>query len=272
EKWKLPEFLVAQPNPEAKEEVKKRLLQVYKTYLKAWRQALDEDNSNRCTWPEFQAACRKVSFTGDVPGAWRSLDTDLAGSITLQEIDKDSSAVLATFKKWADDNFGGIRSAFVVFDADGSNSVTLREWRHACRIYGFNQGASSLFKQFDTENNGSLALEQVAFLDDWDFQPEKEMPEPVEPRAKEKKSVFQVARQMPIKRIIRTPQGLVPPERVCWDPLPGSFRAQSRGPGTGLPKAWCRWCQARGPCRHFAMRSAQGRGYDSLMSPEPGPR
>ena len=27
-----------------------------------------------------------------------------------------SSAVLATFKAWADDNFGGIRSAFAVFD------------------------------------------------------------------------------------------------------------------------------------------------------------
>jgi hypothetical protein len=27
-----------------------------------------------------------------------------------------SSEVLATFKAWADDNFGGIRSAFAVFD------------------------------------------------------------------------------------------------------------------------------------------------------------
>ena len=51
-----------------------------------------------------------------------------------------------TFKAWADEHFGGIRWAFAVFNADGSNSVTLREWRHACRIYGFNQGSSSLFK------------------------------------------------------------------------------------------------------------------------------
>ena len=34
--------------------------QVYKSYLKAWRLVLDADNSNRCTWPEFQAACRKI--------------------------------------------------------------------------------------------------------------------------------------------------------------------------------------------------------------------
>ncbi|CAE7207961.1 ehhadh [Symbiodinium pilosum] len=173
EKWKLPEFLIASPNEEAKEEVKRDLLATYKTYLKAWRLALDDNNSNRCTWPEFQSACRKVNFTGDVAGAWRALDTDLSGSITLQEVDYESSATLATFKKWADDNFGGIRSAFMVFDSDGSNGVTLREWRHACRIYGFHQGAASLFKQLDAEGTGSLALDQVAFLDDWDFQPEK---------------------------------------------------------------------------------------------------
>ncbi len=44
---------------------------------------------------------------------------------------------------------------------DGSNSVTLREWRYACRIYGFNSGASSLFKQLDGEGMGSLSLEQA---------------------------------------------------------------------------------------------------------------
>ena len=36
--------------------------EVYKSYLKAWRLALDADNSNRCTWPEFQAACRKIGI------------------------------------------------------------------------------------------------------------------------------------------------------------------------------------------------------------------
>ncbi|CAK9036228.1 unnamed protein product [Durusdinium trenchii] len=181
EKWKLPEYLTAKPSEEAKNAVKRQLMLVYKSYLKAWRVALDQDNSNRCSWPEFQAACRKVGFMGDVAGAWRALDADLSGSITLLEIDSESSSVLANFKAWADQNFGGIRSAFAVFDDDGSNSVTLREWRHACRIYGFNQGASSLFKQLDAEGMGSLSLDQVAFLDDWDFQPEKESP-PATPR------------------------------------------------------------------------------------------
>ena len=37
----------------------------------------------------------------------------------------------------------------------------MREWRYACRIYGFNQGAASLFKQLDAEGMGSLSLEQV---------------------------------------------------------------------------------------------------------------
>ena len=50
---------------------------------------------------------------------------------------------------------------------DGSNSVTMREWRYACRIYGFNQGASSLFKQLDAEGMGSLSLEQVGTRGSW---------------------------------------------------------------------------------------------------------
>ena len=37
--------------------------EVYKSYLKAWRLALDCDNSNRCTWPEFQAAIKKIGVS-----------------------------------------------------------------------------------------------------------------------------------------------------------------------------------------------------------------
>jgi len=289
EKWKLPEFLIASPSEEAKEEVKRDLLVTYKTYLKAWRLALDENNSNRCTWPEFQSACRKVNFTGDVAGAWRALDTDLSGSITLQEVDYESSATLATFKKWADENFGGIRSAFMVFDADGSNGVTLREWRHACRIYGFHQGASSLFKQLDAEGVGSLSLDQVAFLDDWDFQPEKTAmsttPSQHSPARTERKvapggfSQPQSPAAAGAKhKILRRPQGLALPSRVVWGELPCKRpRPPLRGPGTGLPRAWCCKCRARGPCRHFARAdgvrslapSPRTAGYDALMSPDP---
>eukprot|EP00438_Fugacium_kawagutii_P005776 Skav228437 [mRNA] locus=scaffold3558:172793:178853:+ [translate_table: standard] len=282
EKWKLPEFLTAKPNAEAKTEVKKQLLQVYKSYLKAWRVALDMDNSNRCTWPEFQAAC----FMGDVAGAWRALDVDLSGSITLQEIDKESSNVLATFKAWADDNFGGIRSAFAVFDSDGSNSVTMREWRYACRIYGFNQGAANLFKQLDGEGMGSLSLEQVAFLDDWDFQPEKEDAPPTREETsgrstlnKSRNFSFVTQPSFTVKRKVHRPQGLVPPPRVCWHTLPcHRERPPSRGPGTGLPSgAYCRACNARGACRHFARMdgvrslapSPRTAGYDVLVSPDP---
>ena len=286
EKWKLPEFLTAKPSEEAKEDVKRHLLHVYKSYLKAWRSVLDMDSSNRCTWTEFQAACRKIGFMGDVAGAWRALDSDLSGSITLQEVDKESSNVLATFKAWADDNFGTIRSAFAVFDSDGSNSVTLREWRYACRIYGFNSGASSLFKQLDGEGMGSLSLEQVAFLDDWDFQPEKADTPPlkreVTARPGVRKSMnnsFATQRSFKLKPKVHTPQGLVPPARVCWHTLSCHRpRPPSRGPGTGLPsRAYCCRCRARGACRHFARMdgvrslapSPRAAGYDVLMSPDP---
>merc|ERR1719162_1224110 len=99
----------------------------YKNYLSAWRRLLDRDGSNHCNWEEFQAACRKVGFVGDVAGAWRALDEDLSGSITLHEIDPPSSDILCRFRQWADLQFGGVKSAFGVFDADGGLDISYKE-------------------------------------------------------------------------------------------------------------------------------------------------
>jgi len=176
DKWKPPPYLVAEPDPQAADQLKQILLHNYGNYLKAWRHTLDVDSSNRCNWDEFEAACKKLLFKNNVAGAWRYLDDDLSGFISLHEIDPVSSDILSDFKAWCEDQFGGVRSAYGVFDNDGGGDVSFREFRRSCRIYGFEGNVHSIFRALDVERGGGLSVDEVKFLDDWNF-PNEDEPE-----------------------------------------------------------------------------------------------
>merc|ERR1719482_2336447 len=79
---------------EAAAAFKRCLLANYKNGLKGWRQCLDQDNSNRVSFLEFETAAKKMRFSGDVAGAWKFLDDDLSGFITLAEIDEECNDIL----------------------------------------------------------------------------------------------------------------------------------------------------------------------------------
>lgn len=172
DKWKPLPFLLCKPNYAAMDQVKRALLLRYKNHLKAWRQLLDRDGSNRCNWCEFQAACKTLGVTNDIAGAWRAFDEDMSGCITLLEIDPASNNVIVAFKNWADDKFGSMRSAFGVFDDDHSNSVTKAEFCRSCRTYGFRGDPRLVFKALDIDNTGTLSMKDVVFLDAWMVQEE----------------------------------------------------------------------------------------------------
>jgi len=62
----------------------------------------------------------------------------------------------------------------MIIDDSGDNNITFREFRRACRAYGFDCGDGqasirAVFNAFDVEGNGSLSMEEVMFLDDWEF-------------------------------------------------------------------------------------------------------
>lgn len=187
DRWKPPAYLTREPNAEAAEAFKSYLARTYQSSLKAWTQGLDRDSSNRVNWQEFEAAAKKVRFKGDVAGAWRFMDSDLSGFITLHELDPLASETLLGFKRWADEEFGGVRSAFSVIDSDGSNEATFKEFRRACRSYGFEGNCKHIFDCFDNDRQGKLTLDEIVFLDDWDVaqddfpeMPEAELREPTE--------------------------------------------------------------------------------------------
>ena len=59
-RWKLPEFLIASPNEEAKEEVKRDLLVTYKTYLSL---ASTQERSSTLR-PQFRDAWHGILHLG----------------------------------------------------------------------------------------------------------------------------------------------------------------------------------------------------------------
>lgn len=165
--WRPPTWLIAQPNPEAAEQLKTVLTRKYRHLVKAWRVAMDKDGSNRLSWGEFEEGCKRVGFKGDVPGAWLTLDEDLSGAITLGELDPKGYKALMDLKSWADAEFGGVRSAFRVLDVDGSGSLTFLEFKRAIHDYGFTGDCLRLFLSLDCDGRGEISLFEVAFLDQW---------------------------------------------------------------------------------------------------------
>ncbi|CAJ1332424.1 unnamed protein product, partial [Effrenium voratum] len=205
--WKCPQYLVCSPSPQAAREFKSTLLQMYPSYLKAWRH-LDRDGSNEVCWDEFEAAAKRLSFKGDVPGAWRFFDQetfpgsqvpdrdacgmrdasgclnlhewqDISGSISFRELDSSSFEFLAEFKSWADQEFGGVRAAFTVLDEDNSGDFTLREFIKMLRFYGFQGDCRAVYLTLDCEGQGKVSMNDLAFLDAWELQshPIEEEPE-----------------------------------------------------------------------------------------------
>lgn len=167
--WRPPAWLVATTNPKAAQDFKSHLLNKYGRYVMAWRRCLDKDSTNSCNWTEFTDAARHVKFTGDVAGAWRYFDSDFSGFITLQEIDPAAFDVLMQFKKWADEEFGGIRPAFAMMDQDKSKQVSFREFRSSCRSFGFVGDVQRVYEYLSLHVKGDmLQFEEVAFLDLWD--------------------------------------------------------------------------------------------------------
>mmetsp|Transcript_124509 Transcript_124509/g.265419 ORF Transcript_124509/g.265419 Transcript_124509/m.265419 type:complete len:734 (-) Transcript_124509:9-2210(-) len=189
DKWHALPFLLANPNEEAANEVRALILRRYKSHLKAWRHLLDKDGSNRCNWYEFESACKTIGYTGDTAGAWRALDNDMSGFITLLEVDPVSNDIIVAFKRWADEGFGSVKAMFEVFDDDHSGEISKREFCKACRIYAFKGNPRGLFQALDADNKGAVTRKDLVFLDSWLIESVSQEPEDVAPATGARQSV-----------------------------------------------------------------------------------
>lgn len=172
--WKATEWLVAEPDEASWTALRTLLLRKHGHLLNAWRDELDRDNSNRLSWNEFQEACERLKFQGDMGAAWRWLDTDLCGWISLTEVDEESSNMLMSFKEWAEHLFGTIQLFFKGISEDGRDSITYSELRSACLKFKWSGNARVIFECL-SENGDTVSYKNCAFLSSWTPKDEENM-------------------------------------------------------------------------------------------------
>jgi Ca2+-binding EF-hand superfamily protein len=131
--WQMSEWLCAEADPAAWEDLRASIMHAFKHPLKAWRQLLDTDNSNNVSWSEFKEACEKIRFKGNIGGAWRALNARLASSISMKEYDSASADLLNSFKDWAETNFGSVKLAFKAIDVNNTGKLSYQELKRACQ-------------------------------------------------------------------------------------------------------------------------------------------
>jgi hypothetical protein len=197
DKWDPPEWIIAQPDHDAWLAFRAKMLAKYHHPLRAWRNLLDLDNSNTVSWTEFKNACDRLQWDGNRGGAWRHLDSDLNGSITMDEYDEPSAQLLGSFKKWAEKNFGSVELAFKTLDATGSGVLNYQHLKRACNKLKW-QGDVRLLFEFldcgaadDDVGKKTISLKEVAFLDNWedDVSPEQQAEDTVVGEALAKRKV-----------------------------------------------------------------------------------
>mmetsp|Transcript_3722 Transcript_3722/g.6600 ORF Transcript_3722/g.6600 Transcript_3722/m.6600 type:complete len:865 (-) Transcript_3722:83-2677(-) len=182
-----PEWLGAQPDEEAWDDFREQMLEKYIHPLQAWRMLLDRDDSNSVSWEEFRSACDSLKWEGNIVGAWRFLDMDISGTISLKEFDMESYELLTSFKDWCDTNWGSVLLTFKALDADGSNALSIGELKRACNKYNWHGDVRLIFDCLDVdqkrdatcvgiESSGkrSISAEELRFLDSWPQEPTDE--------------------------------------------------------------------------------------------------
>lgn len=170
EDWKPAEYLTAISSQEESEAFRKWLLQKYVHPVKAWRLAMDLHNSGKASWKEFRRAAEKVSFPGDIAGAWLALDVHRQGFITLREIDAQAFEALSQFRSWAYFEFGSVSFAFKALDADESGYLTLKEFRKNLKKDHFRGEADALWSCFDVDGDGKVMVSEMLFIDEWEME------------------------------------------------------------------------------------------------------
>lgn len=177
--WKPVEWVYAEPDAEALDELKGILVATYGHPLRAWR-CMDKDDSNTIDYVEFLNTCKKARFGGNPAAAWRALDVDLLGRVSMKQWHAESAELLGSFKEWTEVNFGSVKHFFKAMDADGSNSITYPEMKRACHKLHWPGDVHLLFDCLDKDRAKDLdkarilTLDELAFLDTWQVEPTEE--------------------------------------------------------------------------------------------------
>lgn len=130
----------------------------YGTLTRAWRLAMDVDDSGLLDAREFAAAMKVVGYVGNVRSLWFNLDDDQSGLISLKEIDPEAAEELEKFRSQCTYIFGSMDAAWdLCLDKDKSGALTLPELSVAALELGYTD-QDEVDRLFDL-----LRLEPAAF-------------------------------------------------------------------------------------------------------------
>lgn len=171
-KWKFDPWLRVNPDHEAAQEFKRRLLAKYRdNSVIAWNLGLDLNNAMRVSWEEFQTAGYKQGIeTPQLARIWRSFDANQGGWLSLKEFDAEGYRLLVQFKELCDFKHASIRGAMKLADVNEDRLISKKEFRNILRDIGFEleEGQGTwLFNALDYNGQGVITTEKVRYLDTW---------------------------------------------------------------------------------------------------------
>merc|ERR1711920_107795 len=149
--------------------------------LLAWLKVLDTDQTMRVNWDEFVKACSVMQRgnarsdsvpqkEADIARVWRAMDRDCSGWISMREFDWETFNLVATFKRWAQREYGRCARAISRIDKNGSGKIAAWELHEALKDEGVSRAdAELLFHGLDTLGSGTVGENDVRFLDRWDL-------------------------------------------------------------------------------------------------------
>eukprot|EP00440_Ansanella_granifera_P030518 gb/GFBE01033153.1/.p1 GENE.gb/GFBE01033153.1/~~gb/GFBE01033153.1/.p1 ORF type:complete len:863 (+),score=145.30 gb/GFBE01033153.1/:1-2589(+) len=288
--WRHSEWLTAEPDAEEWAIMKALLVRVEGHALRAWRKRLDVDDSNNVCWAEFRQAFEALDFHGNIAGAWRHVDKDMSGAISMKEYDAESSQLLSSFKDWAERNFGSVYHTLKALDLDGSESISRSELRKACNKRMWNGDVDLLFQCLDTDgerdkasNKLSLSAAEISFLDSWqaaELPPEDEEDLMAPSASKSKRGGRSAAQSAPAQHRSTGSTAPAPRERRERAPVSRSASLQHLPPAKTLP---AEFLPVTSPMRESALerplssprvtrRPMQEEGTPLSRRPPPAPR
>mmetsp|Transcript_9615 Transcript_9615/g.23616 ORF Transcript_9615/g.23616 Transcript_9615/m.23616 type:complete len:1367 (+) Transcript_9615:133-4233(+) len=116
------------------ENLKKLLVNKYRTLSLAWKTAFDLQGRGHCGSQEFAKVCRSLGFEG-ANTVWREVvgsgndRAKVGGLLTYADLDPTGAKLIAEFKERMLERYRDFVTAWVVaLDLDGSNRVPLEEW------------------------------------------------------------------------------------------------------------------------------------------------
>jgi len=190
QRWQCPAYLWAKPDERALENFRRAVLAgSMGNPLVAWRKVFDKAGSMRVNYLEFAALCRRLAEKGmaeaapkaGMPALYCTLDTCRSGWISLRHWDEHAYRLLSGFTRWARETFRCASKCVAAWEKTKGKGVDLRAFSRGIEPLGYSEEDCNLLfvglsfepVAFDEDaekfRGGKISLEEIVFLDTWEF-------------------------------------------------------------------------------------------------------